>query len=114
MVRAIDVPVWAIISDARARAGFSRLELAAAARILECALADYERARTIPPAPILERIVRACERAIRSRLDPYGPDDAAELEQFRMSLTLEQRLTAARLLADLQAALHDPQPHGLY
>jgi hypothetical protein len=88
---------WAVIREARRRAGFTQAELARRVGTSQPAFARYERARSMPDLPTLHRIVEAC--GLELRLELAEPD--------------AQRAAAARLALErtpkeqLQAALRD-------
>ena len=66
-------PVWALIREARHRAGITQAELARRVGTSQPAIARYERARAMPDLPTLHRIVEACGLAAQARAGPARP-----------------------------------------
>lgn len=97
-------PVWALIREARERAGFTQAELAKRIGTSQPAIARYERARTMPDLPTLHRIVEACGLELRVELAKPDPqrDGAARIALER---TAEERLEANTRQVELVHAL---------
>lgn len=97
-------PVWALIREARRRAGLSQAELAARVGTSQPAIARYERARSLPDLSTVHRIVEAC--GLELRLDLTAPDEQrAAGEEAALERTVEERLLANTRHAELIAAL---------
>lgn len=101
------VPVWALVREARARAGLTQAALATRAGTSQPAIARYERARTLPDLETLQRIIEACGLELRWELVEPDPQRAAN-EQAALERTVEQRLQAN----DDHTALVHPLRHG--
>ena len=82
---------WAIVQEARRRAGLTQRELAARAGTSQPAIARIERGRQIPSVETLQRILRACDLELQLRLVER---DIAQDSTIRASLALtpDQRL----------------------
>jgi transcriptional regulator with XRE-family HTH domain len=89
-------PVWAIVRDARRRAGLTQAELARRVGTSQPAIARYERARAMPDLATLHRIVEACGLELRLEL----VDDVIESKQ---ALSRESDLVALPELHRLRA-----------
>jgi transcriptional regulator with XRE-family HTH domain len=83
------VPAWALVREARARAGLTQAELAARAGTSQAAVARYERADVLPSLETLDRLVRACGLELRFQLVMHEVDD--QLER-RLAMTVDDRL----------------------
>ena len=97
-------PVWALIRDARHRAGFTQAELAARVGTSQPAIARYERARAMPDLPTLHRIVEACGFELRLELAEPDPQREAAA-RIALERTPEERLEANTRQAELVYAL---------
>src|SRR5688572_31489358 len=103
----VDVPVWALLRDARQRAGLTQRKLAERADTSQSAIARYERARTLPDLYTLRRLLAACGFELRWELRPL---DLTPERQIRdaLALTPRERLDAntrmMRLARKAQAA----------
>jgi len=84
-------PAWALIRDARTRAGLTQAELAERAGTSQSAVARYERGRALPTLETLYRLVRACGFDLRMRLEPYDDHDDVLLEE-QLARSPEERL----------------------
>jgi transcriptional regulator with XRE-family HTH domain len=72
-------PVWALIREARRRAGLTQAQLAERVGTSQPAIARYERARAMPDLPTLHRIVEACGYELNLELvEPDSQRRAAE------------------------------------
>ena len=69
-------PVWALIREARRRAGLTQAELAQRVGTSQPAIARYERARSMPDIATLHRIVEACD--LELHLELSEPDRQRE------------------------------------
>lgn len=99
-------PVWALIREARRRAGLTQAELARRVRTSQPAIARYERARTMPDLDTLHRIVEACGFELRLELaEPDAQRTAAE--RIALERTTEERLEANTRQVELVHALRD-------
>jgi transcriptional regulator with XRE-family HTH domain len=99
-------PVWALIREARRRAGLTQRELALRAGTSQPAIARYERAKALPELGTLHRLVEACGLELRLSLSPRDPQTEAALEIARDSTTEERLLRNARQ-AELVRAMRD-------
>lgn len=99
------VLAWALVREARARAGLTQTDLAARAGTSQPAIARYERAGVLPSLETLDRLVRACGFELHLRLEPLEADDQMER---RLAMRVEDRLRdndeLTRLLAEFQNA----------
>jgi transcriptional regulator with XRE-family HTH domain len=97
-------PVWALIREARRRAGITQAELARRVGTSQPAIARYERARTMPDLPTLHRIVEACGLELHLELaEPNRQQEAAA--RIALERTPEERLEANTRQAALVHAL---------
>jgi transcriptional regulator with XRE-family HTH domain len=98
---------WALIQEARRRAGFSQRELADRAGTSQAAIARIERGRQVPSLETLDRILRACDLELRLELVPRDRHDEGLIEAT-LAMTPEQRVRgveeASRLAAGARAA----------
>jgi transcriptional regulator with XRE-family HTH domain len=108
------VPAWAIVREARRRAGLSQAELAQRAGTSQSAVARYERARALPSLATLYRLVGACGLDLRMRLEPHAADPRRPLIDEALARSTEDRLRAndalSRFATDIRRA--PPDPHG--
>src|SRR5918992_1039075 len=82
---------WAILQEARRRAGLTQRELAARAGTSQAAVARIERGRQAPSLETLQRLVRACGLDLRFQLAP--PDGHRDrLIDATLALSPEERL----------------------
>lgn len=99
------VPAWALVREARARAGLTQAELAARAGTSQSAVARYELAEVLPSLETLDRLIRACDLELRFVLEPLRRDEQAER---RLAMSVDARLRdndeLTRLLAEFQNA----------
>jgi len=79
---------WAILQEARRRAGLTQRELAARAGTSQSAIARIERGRQLPSLETLQRILRACDLELRFELEPR---DTTQDAAIRASLALTPR-----------------------
>lgn len=97
-------PVWALIREARHRAGLTQAELARRIGTSQPAIARYERARSMPDLATLHRIVDACGLELRLELaEPDAQQEAAARRAAERSV--EERLQANTRQAELIHAL---------
>ena len=97
-------PVWALVRDARRRAGLTQADLARRAATSQPAIARYERARALPDLATLQRIVEACGLELRFELAEPDHQRGAE-ERIALERTTEERLEANTRQAELIHAL---------
>jgi hypothetical protein len=97
-------PVWALIREARRRAGITQAELARRVGTSQPAIARYERARSMPDLPTLHRIVEACGLELRLELAESDPQQEAAA-RIALERTPEERLQANTRQAELVHAL---------
>jgi transcriptional regulator with XRE-family HTH domain len=99
---------WAIVQEARRRAGLTQRELAKRAGTSQSAIARIERGRQIPSVETLQRILRACDLDLQLRVTAR---DAAQDPTIIASLALtpDERLSqlegAAQFILDGRRAL---------
>jgi transcriptional regulator with XRE-family HTH domain len=99
-------PIWALIREARRRAGLTQADLAKRVGTSQPAIARYERARAMPDIDTLHRIVEAC--GLELRLALANPDPQREAAQrAALERTVEERLQANSRQAELVHALRD-------
>jgi transcriptional regulator with XRE-family HTH domain len=97
-------PVWALIREARRRAGVTQTELAKRVGTSQPAIARYERARSMPDLDTLHRIVEACGLELRHELvEPDAQREAAA--RTALERTVEERLEANTCQVELIHAL---------
>jgi transcriptional regulator with XRE-family HTH domain len=94
---------WAIVQEARRRAGLTQRELAARARTSQSAIARIERGRQIPSIETLQRILRACDLELRLRIVPRDRHDD-DLIDATLELSPEQRIRAVEEMTRVAAA----------
>lgn len=98
-------PAWALIREARHRAGISQAELARRVGTSQPAIARYERARAMPDLATLHRIVEACGFDLRLTLGERDAQRSAA-ERAAIERTPEQRLRVnarqAKLIHELR------------
>lgn len=106
MSAATEWPVWALVREARRRAGLTQADLARRVGTSQPAIARYERARSMPDLGTLHRIVQACGLELRLELSqPDAQRDAAA--SIALERTPEQRLQAnTRQVALIHALRH--------
>jgi hypothetical protein len=99
-------PVWALIREARRRAGLTQAQLAKRVGTSQPAIARYERARAMPDLDTLGRIVEAC--GLELRLELAEPDPQREAAaSAALARTVEERLEAnTRQAAVVHALRH--------
>lgn len=82
---------WAIVREARTRAGLTQRELARRARKAQSEIARIETGRQEPTFPTLERLVRAAGFDLKVQLVPHDEHDE-RLIRSMLSLTPDERL----------------------
>lgn len=82
---------WAIVREARARAGLTQRELARRAGKAQSEIARIENGRQDPSLSTLEGLVRAAGFDLDLRLAPHDDHDERLIE-LMLSLTPEERL----------------------
>jgi hypothetical protein len=98
--------VWAVVREARRRAGLTQAELARLAGTSQPAIARYERAMALPDIDTLHRIVEAC--GLELRLELSEPDRQREAAtQAALERSVEQRLLENERQIELVQALRD-------
>jgi transcriptional regulator with XRE-family HTH domain len=88
------VTAWAIIREARSRAGLTQRALAERAGKAQSEIAKIERGRRDPSVSTLERLVRAAGFDLKIELVPRDEHDERLIEDY-LRLTPKQRLAAA-------------------
>ncbi len=101
---ATDRPVWALIREARRRAGLTQAELAARVRTSQPAIARYERARAMPDLATLHRVVEACGFELRLELAKPGRQGESAA-RIALERTAEERLVVNTRQVELVHAL---------
>jgi transcriptional regulator with XRE-family HTH domain len=100
---------WAILREARARAGLSQRALARRAGVAQSEIARIEAGRQEPAYRRLERLVRAAGFDLRVELAPHDDHDERLIEEM-LALPVEQRLAAleeeSRLFASARELSH--------
>src|SRR5205085_1555214 len=89
---------WAIVREARRRAGLTQRELAARAGTSQSAIARIERGRQIPSVETLQRILRACDLEMRFQIVTHVRH-AGDLIYATLELPPEARLRVAEDVA---------------
>ena len=85
------MPAWAIVREARARAGLTQRALAERAGKAQSEIAKIERGRRDPTVSTLERLVRAAGFDLKIQFVPHDPHDE-QLIADHLRLTPGQRL----------------------
>jgi transcriptional regulator with XRE-family HTH domain len=97
-------PAWALVREARRRAGLTQAELANRAGTSQPAIARYERAHALPDLDTLHRIAEACGLELRLELDePDAQREAAA--RAALDRTVEERLLENERQIELVRAL---------
>lgn len=96
--------MWALIREARRRAGITQAELAKRVATSQSAIARYERARAMPDLDTLYRIVEACGFELRLELGVPDPQREAAARSA-LERTPEERLLANTRQVELIHAL---------
>lgn len=99
-------PVWALIREARRRAGITQAELAKRVGTSQPAIARYERARAMPDLDTLHRIVESCRFELRLELAEPDPQREAAA-RIALERTPEERLQANTRQVELVHGLRD-------
>ena len=94
---------WAIVQEARRRAGLTQRELAARAHTSQSAIARIERGRQVPSIETLQRILRACDLELRLRIVPRDRHDD-DLIDATLDLSPEERIRAVEEMTRVAAA----------
>jgi len=82
---------WAIVQEARRRAGLTQRELAARAGTSQSAIARIERGRQLPSLETLQRILRACDLDLELRIVPHDTHDDTLIDGM-LAMSPEQRV----------------------
>jgi transcriptional regulator with XRE-family HTH domain len=85
------VTAWAILREARRRAGLTQRDLARGAGTSQAAIARIERGRAQPSVDTLRRLVRACGFELRFQLAPRDEHYDRMIDEM-LQLTPEERL----------------------
>lgn len=97
-------PAWALVREARRRAGLTQAQLAERVGTSQPAIARYERARSMPDLATLHRIVEAC--GFELKLELAEPDRQREAAMTTaLARSVEERLQANAGQAELVRAL---------
>ncbi len=97
-------PAWALVREARRRAGLTQAELADRAGTSQPAIARYERATALPDLDTLHRIAEAC--GFELRLELAAPDAQREASaRAALARTVEERLLENERQIELIGAL---------
>src|SRR5438128_9213113 len=87
------MPGWAIVREARERAGLTQRELAARAEKAQSEIAKIERGRREPTFATIERLVRAAGFDLRIQLVPHDDHDERLIDAM-LARTPDQRLAS--------------------
>ncbi len=104
--------VWALLREAREKAGLTQRELAARAGTSQSAVARYERAKAMPDIETLNRLLEAAGFELRWTLQPL---DATRDRQIRdaMQKPPKVRLQENRRMTELAAKAAAARGHSL-
>jgi transcriptional regulator with XRE-family HTH domain len=94
---------WAILREARTRAGLTQRELASRAGTSQSAIARIERGRQIPSVETLQRLLHACDFELRFEIRPRDRHDE-ELLEATLALTPEERIQSVEEMTRVAAA----------
>jgi transcriptional regulator with XRE-family HTH domain len=94
---------WAILQEARRRAGLTQRELAERAGTSQSAIARIERGRQLPSLDTLQRLLRACDLDLELRIVPHDTHDDVLLEAT-LAMTPEERIHAVEEMTRVAAA----------
>jgi transcriptional regulator with XRE-family HTH domain len=103
---------WAILREARARAGVSQRALASRADTAQSEIARIEGARQDPTYARLERLVRAAGFDLKIELVPHDDHDERLIEAM-LALPVEERLDGLEAESEFFASakeLSSPRP----
>lgn len=73
--------VWALLQEARRKAGLTQRELAARAGTSQSAIARYERARSMPDIETLHRLLGACGFELKWSLQPLDRTSERQIRE---------------------------------
>jgi transcriptional regulator with XRE-family HTH domain len=90
---------WAIVQEARRRAGLTQRELAARAGTSQSAIARIERGRQLPSVETLQRILRACGLDLELRIVLQDTTQDSTI-RTTLALTPKERLDQLEGVAD--------------
>jgi transcriptional regulator with XRE-family HTH domain len=106
------MPAWAIIREARARAGLTQRDLAERAAKAQSEIAKIERGRRDPTFSTLERLVRAAGFDLRIQLAPHDDHDEQLIHAMR-ELSPDVRLASLEeqleVLSEAKLVGHAPR-----
>src|SRR2546425_8045023 len=97
------VPAWAIIREARARAGLTQRALAQRAGKAQSEIAKIERGRRDPTVSTLERLVRAAGFDLKIQFVPHDPHDE-QLIDAMLAAPIAARLDSLEELSEFFAS----------
>lgn len=97
---------WAILREARARAGLSQRALARQAGVAQSEIARIEAGRQEPAYRTLERLVRAAGFDLRVQLVPHDSHDEQLIEDM-LDRPVEDRIDSLRRHAAFVAAIQE-------
>jgi transcriptional regulator with XRE-family HTH domain len=100
---------WALVREARARAGLSQRELATRAGKAQSEIARIEGGRQDPTFATLLRLLRAAGFDLDAHLIPHDAHDEGLIEAM-LALTPEERLAALEAEVELLAAVTEAAP----
>jgi transcriptional regulator with XRE-family HTH domain len=101
------VVAWAIVQEARRRAGLTQRALAERAGTSQAAIARIERGRQSPSIETLQRILHACGLELRMRIEPYDDHDERLIEDA-LALAPEGRVRAVEEMSRIVTAARRP------
>lgn len=93
---------WAIVQEARRRAGLTQRQLAERAGTSQAAIARIERGRQVPSLETLDRILRGCGYELRAEVVPRDDHDE-QLIDATLAMTPEQRLRSVEEMTRVRA-----------
>lgn len=98
---------WAILKEARTRAGLTQRELATRAGKSQSEIARIERGRQEPSLRTLQRLVRAAGYDLRIQLRPHDDHDEVLIDAM-LALTPEERLASLEEQLEFFAEVGSP------
>ena len=93
---------WAILQEARRRAGLTQRELAERAGTSQSAIARIERGRQLPSLETLQRLLRACDLDLELHVVPHDTHDDTLIDEM-LTMKPEHRLRSVEEVTRLVA-----------
>lgn len=97
---------WALLREARARAGLSQRALAERAGVAQSEIARIENGRQEPGFARLEHLLRAAGYDMKIELRPHDDHDGRLIEQM-LALPLEERLDGLQAQSEFFAEVRE-------